>query len=141
MNFISYLQLPFQFEVTRLQKDVALVLADPWPHHGNRWIYRGEWSGLALRNVSGKPTDLDADPVQVSTFINTPLLDRCPNIQEVLASFACPLAACRREKFTRIFFGFCSFFDAKTHNFAPKMTFVSVLTNNFRCELGSPTGF
>jgi hypothetical protein len=98
MNFISYLQLPFQFDVKRLQKDLALVLSEPWTRHGNRWIYRGEWSGLALRNVSGTPTDVEAPPVQASTFINTPLYDRCPNIQEVLNRFSCSLGSVRLLK-------------------------------------------
>ena len=95
MNFISYLQLPFQFEATCLQKDLASVLFEPWTQHGNRWIYKGEWSGLALRNSSGMPTDLDADAVQVSTFINTPLYDHCPSIQEVLTCFDCPIGSVR----------------------------------------------
>ena len=98
MNFLSYLQLPFQFEVTRLQKDLASILSEPWNQHGNRWIYRGEWSGLALRNGSGTPTDLDADAVQGSPFTNTPLYDRCPNIQEVLTCFDCPVGSVRLLK-------------------------------------------
>ena len=50
------------------------------------------------------------------------------------------LAACRREKIYRINFGFCSFFDTKPGIFATKIAFVSILTNNFRCKSGSPTG-
>ena len=95
MNFIRCLQLPFHFEITGLQRDLDSVLSAPWTDHSNRWIYKGEWSGLALRNGSGNPADLDANQVQGSTFINTPLYGRCPYIQEVLTHFACPVGSVR----------------------------------------------
>ncbi len=63
--------------------------------HGNRLIYRGEWSGLSLRNGSGDPTDLAADQLQGSQFVNTSLLTHCDYIPEVMDAFECPLGSVR----------------------------------------------
>lgn len=95
MNFISHLLMPFGFDPGRLQADLANICSNPWTLHGNRFIYRGEWSGLALRNGGGDPTDLTADPVRGHTFVDTPLRERCTYIPEVLAAFQCPLASVR----------------------------------------------
>ena len=95
MNFLSHLRLPFRFDPGRLQADLANICSNVWTLHGNRFIYRGEWSGLALRNSNGDPTDLAADPAHGHAFMNTPLLERCGYIPEVLSTFQCTIASVR----------------------------------------------
>lgn len=95
MPFISYLKMPFQFDAVRLQADFDQVAAEPWTLHGNQYIYRGEWSGLALRNGSGDPADLAADQLRGGQFVDTLLLEHCDYIPEVMAAFACPLGSVR----------------------------------------------
>ncbi|ETX07763.1 MAG: hypothetical protein ETSY2_09355 [Candidatus Entotheonella gemina] len=95
MHFIRYLKMPFHFDAARLQADLDRFDTEPWILHGNRFIYRGEWSGLSLRNGSGDPADLAADSLRGSGFVKTPLLDRCDYISEVMGAFACPLGSVR----------------------------------------------
>ncbi|ETW95058.1 MAG: hypothetical protein ETSY1_32165 [Candidatus Entotheonella factor] len=95
MRFVSYLKMPFHFDAARLQADLDRVDTEPWSWHGNRFIYRGEWSGLSFRNRSGDPADLAADSLRGSEFVKTPLLDRCDYISEVMGAFACPLGSVR----------------------------------------------
>lgn len=98
MRFISYLKMPFHFDVARLQADLDRVDAEPWTLHGNRWIYRGEWRGLALRNRSGDPADLTADDLRSHPFVNTPLLKQCDYIPQLMGAFACSLGSVRLLK-------------------------------------------
>lgn len=63
-------------------------------------IYRGEWSGLALRNGSGDLADLEADQMSVGRFVETPLLAQCNYIPEVMPAFQCPLGSVRFLKVT-----------------------------------------
>jgi len=95
VNFISHLQMPFRFDPIRLQADLAHISSNVWTLHVNHLIYRGEWSGLALRNGTGDPTDLAADLVRGNVFIDTPLLSHCMYIPQVLAAFQCPIASVR----------------------------------------------
>lgn len=95
MQFISSLKMSLHFDAARLQADLDRVDTHPWTLHGNHTIYRGEWSGLSLRNGSGDPADLAADQLRGNPFVNTPLLAQCDYIPEVMAAFACPLGSVR----------------------------------------------
>lgn len=95
MQFISHLKMPFHFDAARLQADLDRVDAEPWILHGNRLIYRGEWSGLSLRNSSGDPADLAADQMSAGQFVDTSLLAQCDYVPEVMAALQCPLGSVR----------------------------------------------
>lgn len=92
---IHALKLPFVFDPARLQADVAQFAADAWVPHFNKGYYEGEWSGIALRSVGGIDGRLYPDPTAQTAFADTPTLASCPYVQQVLATFACPLEAVR----------------------------------------------
>ena len=89
------LRLPLSFDPDRLKADLALVQPDEWTPHFNTSYYEGDWSGVALRAVGGRAGQLYPDPTATTRFADTPILDRCPYFQEVLAAFQCPLTSAR----------------------------------------------
>jgi hypothetical protein len=90
-----FLALPLRFSPERLLADLALIADDEWVPHFNASVYEGEWSGVALRSVGGKPMQLYPDPMATDSFEDTDVLRRCAYFQEVLAEFHCPLTAVR----------------------------------------------
>ena len=89
---LSGLQLPFRFDAARLRAELGGVTAAEWSAHYNTNDYGGDWRGVALRSASGTPGELAA---VAPGFRDTPLLDRCPYVREVLAVFHCPLKSVR----------------------------------------------
>jgi len=88
------LRLPFQFDPARLEEDLARINSADWQAHFNNSIYRGDWSGVALRAAPGGHMALYSDPA-ADTWADTALLEQCPAFKEVLESFACPLTSVR----------------------------------------------
>jgi len=91
-------KLPLRFDTERLKADLAGFQSDEWIPHFNTRYYEGDWSGIALRAVGGKAGQLYPDPTATDDFADTPLLARCPYLQEVLAVFHCPLTSVRLLK-------------------------------------------
>jgi hypothetical protein len=91
---LSGLQFPFRFDAARLQADLARVLPYEWAKHYNDQDYGGDWRGVALRSVNGTAGQLFAEHAE-STFLDTPLLGRCPYFREALSVFECPLKSVR----------------------------------------------
>src|SRR5262245_41606575 len=92
---VPFLALPFRFSPERLRADLALVAGDEWVPHYNTGVYEGDWSGVALRSVGGKPTQLYPDPMAMGSFDDTDVLRRCAYFREVLAALRCPTTAVR----------------------------------------------
>lgn len=92
---VTSLQLPFRFSPVRLNEDLERIQPGEWVDHFNQSIYEGNWSGVALRSVGGKPMSLYPDPTATDSFADTEILARCPYFQEVLATFECPLTSAR----------------------------------------------
>ena len=92
---LSGLQFPFRFDPELLRADLAKVCPGEWRPHYNDADYGGQWRGAALRSPLGAPGDLSAQPAHRAPFAATPLLDRCPYFQQVLAAFPCPLKSVR----------------------------------------------
>ena len=59
---------------------------------------RGGWSGAALRSVNGLTIQLYADPMKNKLYADTPILNRCCYIKEVLRVFECSLETVRLLK-------------------------------------------
>ena len=96
----SRCQLPLQFDAGAMQADVARLERDAWIDHFVTDNYEGTWTVLPLRAPSGASHPIQtiySDP-SAESFVDTPLLERCPYFQQVLASFACPLHAARLMK-------------------------------------------
>lgn len=88
-------RLAFSFKPARLREDLARLAPHEWVPHFNKGFYDGNWSGAVLRGMGGGTDTLLADGRDERGFADTPLLDRCPYFQEVLAAFRCPLRSVR----------------------------------------------
>ena len=84
------LRLPFRFEPSLLQADLAGILAGEYVPHFNTAYFQGDWSGVPLRSVGGSATAIYPDPTAKDKFADTPLLARCPYVQQVLGALPCP---------------------------------------------------
>jgi hypothetical protein len=89
------LLLPFRFDPRMLQVELHAIQPEEWTPHYNERDYGGDWRGAALRAPTGHTQALFAGPADASSFADTALLARCPNLLRVLATFACPLKAMR----------------------------------------------
>jgi len=89
------LKLPWQFDVARMQADLAGILTEEFVPHFNTAYYLGDWSAVPLRSVGGRTDRIYPDPTAKHAFADTPLLARCPYIREVLTSLGCPQQAVR----------------------------------------------
>ncbi|HEY2769723.1 MAG TPA: aspartyl/asparaginyl beta-hydroxylase domain-containing protein [Solirubrobacteraceae bacterium] len=95
MNVPDRIQLPLSFDAAALAAEVEGLPAEAWVPHYNRSVYEGEWGGVALRSVGGRPAQLYPDPAAQEPFADTELLDRLPAHRSALAQFRCPLQAAR----------------------------------------------
>jgi Aspartyl/Asparaginyl beta-hydroxylase len=89
------IKLPLRFDAGPLRADVERFREDEWVPHYNTALYEGEWSGIGLRSVGGKPQQLYPDPAAEGGFEDTEALARCPALAEIVAAFRCPLQAVR----------------------------------------------
>jgi hypothetical protein len=92
---ISNCKLPFAFDPKLLQSDLEQLAPDDWTAHFNVDYYEGDWAGVALRSVGGVASQLYSDPRAEGSLVDTPILDRCPNVRAGLALFKCPLRSVR----------------------------------------------
>ena len=90
-----FLRISTRFDAGRLQSDLSQIMSDDYVHHFNTSYYTGDWSVVALRSVGGKSGQIYPDPTAKDAFADTPLLERCPYVREVLAHFRCPQQAVR----------------------------------------------
>lgn len=92
---ISTYRLPLYFDSRALQEDLAQILPNEWVAHFNKEYFDGQWTGVSLRSADGSAERLYTGTENSRAFSDSPLLDRCPNIQAVLKSINCPLRAVR----------------------------------------------
>jgi quercetin dioxygenase-like cupin family protein len=95
---IKFLQLPFHFNVHRMQEEVQSLSRSSWQLHYQTRHYEGEWTALPLRSTGGKTDDIIIAPTDTIPYQDTIFLDSCPYLKEVLDSFQCPLQAVRLLK-------------------------------------------
>jgi hypothetical protein len=87
-------KLPFQFDVERLEADLAGIAPEEWVPHFNQGYYDGDWSAVPLRSIGGEALRIFPDPVR-RDYADTPILRRCGYFQEVLRTFECPMQSAR----------------------------------------------
>lgn len=97
---ISSCKLPFDFDPKLLRSDLERVEPDYWTPHFNQGYYEGDWAGVALRSNGGAPNQLYSHPRPQGSFVDTPVLDYCPNIRSVVDLFQCPTRAVRLLRLT-----------------------------------------
>jgi mannose-6-phosphate isomerase-like protein (cupin superfamily) len=91
----SHFRLPFTFDRSRLRADLDAVPADLWTPHFQPTYFEGDWSGVALRSVGGSVNRLFPHRNPGGQYVDTPLLERCPYIRQVIATFECDKEAVR----------------------------------------------
>jgi quercetin dioxygenase-like cupin family protein len=92
---IKYLQLPFHFDVKKMQEELLLIDNTAWQLHYQKLHYEGDWSGIPLRSVNGNATNIFVSPEINAEYKDTIFLNNSVYFQEVLSSFKCPLLAVR----------------------------------------------
>jgi hypothetical protein len=88
-------RLPMTVDAGALLAEARAFGADEWIPHFNTTYYEGDWSGISLRSVAGKPTTLYPDPAATEPFADTPALDRTPGLAAALTRLECELQAAR----------------------------------------------
>ncbi|HEY0548647.1 MAG TPA: GNAT family N-acetyltransferase, partial [Verrucomicrobiae bacterium] len=91
----SSVRLPLVFDAGRLQADLDRILSGEFVPHFNQRYYEGDWSAVPLRSVGGHADQIYPDPTATRDFADTPLLERCPYVREVLASLQVELQSVR----------------------------------------------
>jgi hypothetical protein len=95
---VTAVKLPLTFDSSALKSDLAKIGSDEWVPHFNPQYYEGDWSGVALRSVSGTATQLYADPSKSDSYADTAVLERCCYLKEVMGAFECSLETVRLLK-------------------------------------------
>jgi hypothetical protein len=88
-------KLPLVFDTGPLQAELRAISSQSWAEHFNTNYFDGDWSGVALRSLSGDPTRLYPDPHSSDEIADTPVLEACPNIRKVLEAFVCEIKSAR----------------------------------------------
>lgn len=96
---ISFSKVECEIQLTALQAEVELLLANSWVDHVNRQDYVGGWDVLPLRC---QRQHLYAHPVLQGFAIaagddweNLPVMLQCPEIQNLFSQLQCPIKAAR----------------------------------------------
>ncbi|GGX16595.1 aspartyl/asparaginyl beta-hydroxylase domain-containing protein [Undibacterium macrobrachii] len=93
MSSCPYLKLPFSFDITRLQHDLALAVRSPWIKHFNTQAYEKDWSCIPLRSVGGSIDHIL--PIDSAEFQDTVILEQCAYFREVIKHFECEITSIR----------------------------------------------
>jgi Aspartyl/Asparaginyl beta-hydroxylase len=98
MTILKYLRLPFLFDASLLQKDVANLSSANWLLHYQKMHYEGKWSAIPLRSIGGKADSIIISPEENPVYNDTIFLKECSYISSLLANFKCTLQAVRLLK-------------------------------------------
>jgi Aspartyl/Asparaginyl beta-hydroxylase len=95
-------RLALRFDAAAMRRDLAQLAASDWVDHFVTQNYSGTWTVLPLRAPAGAthPIKMIYSDPGCESFVDTPLLAKCPAFQHVLAAFECPLQAVRVMKLT-----------------------------------------
>jgi hypothetical protein len=92
---LTRIRLPLSFDPDPLLADVAGLDPVDWIPHFNTGYYEGDWSGVALRSIAGRPTQLYPDVAASEPYADSPILARCPNLRRAIGRFECELLSAR----------------------------------------------
>jgi quercetin dioxygenase-like cupin family protein len=81
------------FDTASLQAELAGMLATEWVDHYNTTVYDSGWQCIPLRSVGGRLNHILA--IDSDAYAPTPILERSPQFQRVLAQFDCELLSVR----------------------------------------------
>lgn len=99
---IKYIRFTNHFDAEKMKQELNTLETGLWRDHYNRNNYEGSWSTIQLRSVNGQldnNTAIQSSALQGDhTFKDTPLLDHCPYIKEVIGFFKMEKTAVRLMK-------------------------------------------
>lgn len=95
---IKYLQLPFHFDVRKMQDEIRQINNQAWNLHYQKLHYEGDWSAVPLRSIDGDAGNIFVSPENNAEYKNTVFLNNSAYFQEILSSFKCPLSGVRLLK-------------------------------------------
>jgi len=93
-SVIRYAQLELTPDIVTMQQQVT-ALTSKWIPHFNTRQYEGGWTVLSLRSPGGNAEQIIPDLMHSNSYQDTPLLQHCSAIQQVMNSLQCPLKAVR----------------------------------------------
>jgi hypothetical protein len=91
---IRYARLALAPDIVTMQQQVT-ALTSQWIPHFNTRQYEGGWTVLSLRSPGGSTEQIIPDLIQSNTYQDTPLLQHCSAIQQLMSHLQCPLKAVR----------------------------------------------
>jgi len=91
----AYLRLPFTFDISRLQQDLHSLQRHHWQQHINKRAHDGGWTALSLRAVDGDADTIVVAEIDPDRYADTPYMNECSYIPEVLNSFQCQQVSAR----------------------------------------------
>lgn len=80
--------------ILSIRQDV-LLLPNTWAPHFNTFHYEGEWTVLSLRSPGGHQERIIPDLMSEDTYLDTPLMQSCQSVRQLLSNFQCPIGAVR----------------------------------------------
>ncbi len=89
------LRLDLPVDAAALVADVEGLPHHAWVPHFNTAQYSGDWSGVPLRMVGGRPDRLFPEPGSDAPPTDTPWLAHCPGAAAFLGSLQCPVLSAR----------------------------------------------
>ncbi|MEO8885529.1 MAG: aspartyl/asparaginyl beta-hydroxylase domain-containing protein [Mucilaginibacter sp.] len=93
---ISYAKINLQVNITAIQQQVAVLASTGWKAHINQHDYEGEWKVLPLRSPGGEADNIVPDLMgKHTTYLDTPLMQQCPAIKQLLDSLHCEVMSAR----------------------------------------------
>jgi hypothetical protein len=95
---IKYLQLPFHFDVKKMQEELLQLDSGAWQLHYQKLHYEGDWSAIPLRSVDGDAGNIFVSPEINPEYKDTVFLDNSIYFREITSFFKCPLLAVRLLK-------------------------------------------
>ena len=94
-KYTTYLKLPFQFNKEKLVHDLSLLLDRTWTPHFNAKGYEGDWKVISMYADDGDESNIFAHPSWIAKKLETPALQECSYIKEVIDTFKCPILTAR----------------------------------------------
>jgi Aspartyl/Asparaginyl beta-hydroxylase len=92
---VRYRRLALDFSAQALARDLAGIDASDWVAHFNTGYHDGGWSGVTLRGIGADARQLFPGDSQTTSYTDTPLRARCPNIDAALGRLSCPVGPVR----------------------------------------------
>lgn len=94
----KHLQLPFQFNIKKLQEELAVILKSNWIPHFNKNGYTGNWNSIALYAQNGDAANIYAMPNSDIPLTETPIIKNSKYLRAVVQTFKVPLLSVRLLK-------------------------------------------